>query len=98
MVHPTPVPWSLVLRTSRDRYSLAVHEVSLPQLLAFFKPENLKLFSFLKTAGSGREFDMVFEVDNASKILPNIGEITVDQLELWLAGWGLSPRAVQAKL
>jgi thioester reductase-like protein len=98
MVHPTPVPWSLLLTTLRDRYSLEVHEVGLPQWLALFKPENLKLFNFLKTAGSGREFDMVFEMDNASKVLPNVGQITVDQLELWLAGWGLNARAVQAKL
>jgi hypothetical protein len=98
MVHPDHVPWKVLLTTLESRYGLAVCEVNLLQWIALFTPENLKLFGFLKMAGSCRGFDLVVDEENASKVLPNIGQINVDQLELCLAGCSLKSKPVEGRL
>ncbi|KAH3956017.1 hypothetical protein HBH98_255270 [Parastagonospora nodorum] len=98
MVHPEPAPWSLLLETLRDRYGLEIKEVGLPEWLALFEAQDLKLFNFIKVMGNGRESDFALETANASTMLPVISKITVDQLDMWLEGWGLHKWIFQSKL
>jgi thioester reductase-like protein len=99
MVHPKPAPWSLLLATLQDRFGLVAREVGLPQWLDLFDPETMKLFNFLRVGGCGREYDMVFDNENAAKVLPGLAPITMEQLEYWLMGWGLGlEEDKQAKL
>jgi thioester reductase-like protein len=98
MVNPKPAPWSLLLATLRVRFGFHLEELSLPQWLESFDPHRMKLFHFLNCAGHGREYDMVFENKNASKVLPSLSPITMDVLDRWLTGWDLQPVDQKSKL
>jgi thioester reductase-like protein len=98
MVHPNPAPWSLLSATLRMRFGLRFRELSLPHWLELFEPKRMKLFEFLQVGGHGREYDMVYENENALKVLPSIAPITMDQLERWLTGWNLQSKAKVANL
>lgn len=98
MVHPRPVSWNLLLETLRQRFGLQAREVSLPKWLEAFDRQKMKLFEFLEMAGSGRESDMAFEMDNARQVLPSVEPISMDQLEDWLSGWDLKLRKRACKL
>jgi hypothetical protein len=49
----------------------------------------MKVFNFLEVGGHGREYDMVYENGNASKLLPSLPPITMGLLERWLKGWDM---------
>jgi hypothetical protein len=89
MVHPNPAPWSLLLATLRARSGFNVRELSLPHWLELFEPQKMKVFNFLEVGGHGREYDMVYENGNASKLLPSLPPITMGLLERWLKGWDM---------
>lgn len=98
MVHPQPAPWRLLFTTLQERFNLSATEIGLPEWLDLLAPEYFKLHTFLRTAGRGREFDMLFETHNASKFLPRLSPISMDQIEMWLEEWALSqPRCLKFK-
>jgi len=89
MLHPQPAPWRLLFATLQSRFGLRAEEVSLPEWLDALEPGALKLDTFLRAAGRGREYDMEVETGNASAVLPAVAPITEGQLMAWISGWDL---------
>ncbi|KAL5370855.1 hypothetical protein DPSP01_014630 [Paraphaeosphaeria sporulosa] len=89
MVHTSPVPWSVLFATLRDRFDINLTEIGLPEWLSLMDARALKLYPFLQAAGRGRECDMTFATTNASRFLPRVEPISIDRLEYWLKGWNL---------
>jgi hypothetical protein len=98
MMHPQPAPWRLLFATLQSRFGLRAEEVSLPEWLDALEPGALKLDTFLRAAGSGREYDMAVERGNASALLPEVAPITEGQLVAWIRGWDLQLRHNRAKI
>ncbi|RYN86373.1 hypothetical protein AA0119_g12956 [Alternaria tenuissima] len=98
MMHPQPAPWRLLFATLQSRFGLRAEEVSLPEWLDALEPGALKLDTFLRAAGSGKEYDMAVERGNASALLPEVAPITEGQLVAWIRGWDLQLRPNRAKI
>ena len=52
-------------------------------------PTHVQLYDFLRAVGSGREYDMYFQNEQALKVLPEVVPITNGLLVTWLRGWEL---------
>jgi thioester reductase-like protein len=98
MVHPQPAPWRLLFTTLQGRFGLRAKEVSLCEWLDKLDPETLKLYDFLRAAGSGREHNMMFSKSNALQVLPELAPITDDLLAAWLEGWNLKLGGFKARM
>jgi hypothetical protein len=77
---------------------LRAEEVSLPEWLDALEPGALKLDTFLRAGGSGKEYDMAVERGNASALLPEVAPITEGQLVAWIRGWDLKLEHNRAKI
>ncbi|KAH7060984.1 hypothetical protein BKA63DRAFT_528313 [Paraphoma chrysanthemicola] len=97
-LHPNPASWSLFYKTLCSHFGLQAEEESLPGWLDLFDPTSMKLHGFLSTWGRGREYNMVFDKQRASEVLPPVPPITEDLLVRWLAGWKLTLGESSAKL
>lgn len=97
LVHPRPVPWSLLFKTLQGKFGFRAKLVTLPEWLTRLGSRRMKLYDFLQAAGSGREYDMFFQSGNASEVLPEIVPITEDLLATWLEGWNLRRNDLHAK-
>jgi thioester reductase-like protein len=89
MVHPHPAPWNLLFATLKERFGFAATEVGLMEWLDLFDPDSFKLYNFLREMEHGREYDLSFDTENASKFLPTLSIISMHQLADWLKGWSL---------
>jgi thioester reductase-like protein len=98
MLHPNPAPWSLLFTTLRDEFGLSAKEVTLPEWLDKLEPKKLKIHGFLRTFGSGREYNMPFENRKALTMLPKVAPITKEHLVVWMKGWDLKQNESKAQL
>lgn len=60
MVYSQSVLWRLLFTTLQSRFKLKAKEVSLSEWLDRLDSETLKLYDFLRAAGSGREHNVMF--------------------------------------
>jgi thioester reductase-like protein len=97
-LHPKAASWKLLYRTLRYRFNLRAEEESLPEWLSRFDPTRMKLHGFLTTFGSGREYNMAYDNQNALEVLPPAPVITEDLLVGWLSDWKLPFGESSAKL
>lgn len=98
MVHPQPVPWSMLYHTLRRQYNMAGDLVSLPQWLAHPAAKKAKLHGFLEATRGGREHNMSFSNERAVQVLPSVQPITQELLSDWLKSWGLQRTESRARL
>ncbi|KAF2785909.1 hypothetical protein K505DRAFT_368689 [Melanomma pulvis-pyrius CBS 109.77] len=98
LVHPEPVPWRLLFSTLQGKFGLRVDLVSLPEWLARLGAGRSKLYGFLTSLGSGREYDMFFHSGKALEVLPEVVPITEDLLVTWLSGWELGRDGLNSKI
>lgn len=98
MVHPQPVPWSMLYHTLKRHYGLSADLVNLSRWLACSNSDEVKLHGFLKATGGGREGNMAFSNENAVRILPLAQPITRELLSTWLESWNLPRDVSRAKI
>ena len=98
MVHPHPIPWSILHRTLQLHYGLTAALVDLPYWLACLDPDELKIHSLFTTRKGGREKSMVFENENALDVLPPVQPLSRGILVTWLASWGLRMDTASARM
>ncbi|OAL42804.1 NAD(P)-binding protein [Pyrenochaeta sp. DS3sAY3a] len=98
MVHPEPASWHVLYDTLSSRFGLSMQTTSLSDWLDRLDTRDLKLHSFLRAMGNGREYNMPFSNERALRVLPPVVPINEDLLAEWLMGWKLGPGDFKAKM